>query len=136
MLAQRPFDGAEQLDAGSLFPMAAAGSLVAVGNGIIFIEAAEVVDAGDVVKAEAIVHAADPPLIAGGAVLLPAVEGIAPQLAVFGEGVRRAACHGDGNVFSVQLEQLRMRPCVRAVHGDVNRDIADDLHAVFVGVVL
>lgn len=67
-------------------------------------------------------------------VVRPVVQGVAPQLAVCGEVVRRAACHPGKAAVGVQLKQLAAHPCVHRVGRDVDGDIAQDLHALLVGV--
>ena len=59
---------------------------------------------------------------------VPAVERIAPKLAVLGEIVRGHT--GDGQRPArplIEFEQVRGGPGIRAVHGHKNRDVADDL---------
>ena len=134
--AQALLQGVEQIHAGAFLPPAVHGGLLAIGDGVVFVKAAEVVDAGHIVELVAIPQAGDPPLEAGLLVVFPAVEGIAPELAGGGKAIRRAARHGDGGVALVQLEELGVCPGVGAVHGHVDRDITHDLDAAAVGVAL
>ena len=136
MPAEVPLRTAEQIDARALFPVARLGILAACGDGEILVKAAEVIDARHIVKLVAIPQTAHPPAVAGLLVIVPAVKRIAPELAIRRETIRRAAGHSGGHVITIELEQLRMRPGIRAVHGDIDRDIADDLDAVCVGIGL
>ena len=65
---------------------------------------------------------------------VPVVDRIPPQLARFGEIIGGHARDHVRDPRLVQLEQLPMGPYVRAVVGDVDGDIADEVHALFVGV--
>ena len=94
------------------------------------------IDAHDIIKREAVRHAADPPGVARLRVRLPAVDGIPPELSGGGEAVGRAAGHHRGKALLIQLEQLRMTPGVRRVESDIDRDVPDDLNAPLVRVVL
>ena len=86
-------------------------------------EAAEVVDAGEVVEVERAPQPLDPPAVAAPLQRRPVVERVAPQLALVGERVGRRAGDGAG------LEQLGVGPVVGAAGRDVDRDVADQLHA-------
>ena len=125
---------ADEVHARPLDPLAVFGGLVAVGHGPIGLEAAEMVDAQRVIELGRALDAADPPAVAVGAHGVPAVERRAPELAVLGEIVGRDAGDGGGYVLIVELEALGARPCVGRVHGDVDRDIADDADAVVVRI--
>ena len=94
------------------------------------------VDSHHVIELEAVPHPADPPVVTRGPMIIPAVQGVAPDLAVGGEGIRRAAGNGGGAIVSVQLEQLRVSPHVRSVGRDVDGNIAYDLDMLTVCVGL
>ena len=135
-LAQCLLHRTEQLDARAFFPVAGCRRFTAVGNGKILVETAEVVDANHIVPFKAIPQAGDPPLIARFPVLFPAVEWIAPELAGGRKTIRRNTCHSGGNVVLIQLEHLRVRPCIGRIQCHIDGDIADDADALFVGVSL
>ena len=78
----------------------------------------------------------EPPLIAGAVHFLPVVQRISPQLSGGGEQVRRNSGDAPGIQPFVQFEQLRVRPHVGAVRGNVYRDIAYDLYPVLVAVAV
>ena len=128
-VAQTRPDGVEQIHARAFQPIADDGVLGRIRDGIIFVKAAEVVDAGHVVELGSRRDAVDPPLVAGGLEVLPVIQRVAPQLAGRGEIVRRAARHADGMALLVQPEHLGVGPGVRAVHGDINRNVAKELDA-------
>ena len=94
------------------------------------------VDTYHVVELAGTVDAAYPPAEAVVTHGIPVVQGVAPQLAVCGEVVRRAACHPGKAAVGVQLKQLAAHPCVHRVGRDINRNVAQDLHALLVGVGL
>ena len=77
-----------------------------------------------------------PPAVAGLFHLIPAEEGVAPELAVGGEGVRRAAGHLGGPEGLVHLEEAGVGPDVGAVLGHVDGQVAQDGDALLGGVVL
>ena len=130
--AQLFLDGGKQRIAGAFAPAAMLGGLVAVGDGVISRETAEVVDAHHIIDAAHMADAAHPPGITGLGHSVPVKQRVAPQLAGGREAVWRAACHLGGQQVFVQLELLRAAPHIDAVQRDVNRQIADnvDLHAV------
>ena len=135
-LAQLPVHGVEQLHARALFPVARP-RVGGIGRDReILVEAAEVIDAHDVVQFEAVPHPAHPPGVAGLPVALPAVERVAPDLAVGSKGIRRAACNGRRLVFAVQLEQVRVCPDVCAVRRNIDGDVAHDPDVPCVGISL
>ena len=86
-------------------------------------EAAEVVDPREVEELEGALEPRGPPPVAAALHRRPVVERVAPQLALVGVGVGRGARDG------AALEQLRVRAVVGAAGRDVDRDVADDLHA-------
>ena len=134
--AQALLRPAEQLHPGTFFPVAFRGALCPVRDGEILVKAPEMVDTGNVVHLVAVPQPGQPPVIAGLAVVLPAVQGIAPQLAVGREPVGRTARHRHRDIILVQLEQLGVGPGVGAVHGHINGNIADDFDPVLIGIGL
>ena len=65
---------------------------------------------------------------------IPVIKGISPQLACGRKTVRRTSCHLCRPVFSIQLKQPGTCPRVRAVHGNINRDISDNADILFIGI--
>ena len=65
----------------------------------------------------------------------PIEHGIAPELPCLREIVGRDACDFGRLELPVQLEELGMRPDVRTVIGDIERDIPDDADAECVAVL-
>ena len=128
--AQGVVQRAEQIHAGTLLPAAIAGGRLPCRDGPVGVEPAEVVDAQDVIDGQRMADAADPPGIAGAAVVVPVVERVAPQLAVGGKVVRRAACHAAGLALGVSLEQLAACPGVGGIRCDVDGVIAHDGNAL------
>ncbi len=126
---------ADQRHAGALAPFAVAGGRFAVGHGPIGIQPAEMVDADHVVQLARAVNAADPPAVAVRLHGVPAIQGRAPQLAVRAEIVRRHAADGGGDALVVQLEKLRLRPYIGAVHRHIDGQVADHLNVQAVQVV-
>ena len=132
--AQGVVQCAEQLHARALLPAPVAGRRLPCRDGPVGVKATEVVDAQDVIDGQRVADAQDPPRIAGAAVVVPVVERVAPQLAVGGKVVRRAACNAAGLALSVCLKQLTARPGVSGVGGDINGNIAHDGDALLLGV--
>ena len=135
-LAKGSFQRIEQLHAGAILPLAGAGGGAVRRDGPIGIEAAEVVDAQQVVDAQCVAHPAHPPRVAGLFVVVPVVQRVAPQLTVCREVIRRAARHTGKAAVGVQLKQRAAHPCIHRVGRDVDGDVAQDLHVLFVGVGL
>ena len=65
----------------------------------------------------------------------PVIDGIAPILAVGVEAIGRAARDDARTAGTGQLEVLRIRPDVGGVQRDIDGDIADDQHTVFMGIL-
>ena len=115
--------GVEHRAAGAALPVARQRVARRRGHRPVGDEAAEVVDAGEVVEVEGAPQALDPPAVAAPLQRRPVVERVAPQLALVGERVGRRAGDGAG------LEELRVGAVVGAAGRDVDRDVADQLHA-------
>ena len=126
---------AHEADSRPCAPLAVYRGGVAVGHRPVAVKAAEMVYAYDVVEVLRVLDAAYPPAIAVGFHMLPVVEGIAPELAVGREIVRRHARHSRRHIALVQQEALGVAPHVGAVQCDVYRDIADYLYAQRVDVL-
>ena len=135
-LAQRFVHGVDEGAVRAFDPFAARCRGVPGGDGVVALEAAEVVDADDVINRGGVLHPALPPgkvlcLVAG-----PVVERVAPELAVGRKGIRRAAGHLGQVDLPIGLEKLRPGPEVAGIRADVDGDIAHQLDALFVGVGL
>ena len=89
------------------------------------------IDPDDIEQRHAPCHAADPPGILLLFLCPPVIDRIAPQLAGCGKRVRRTACDHLRDMLRRHPEHLRMRPGVRTVERDIERNIADDLNPVF-----
>ena len=74
-------------------------------------------------------HALNPPVVAVLPQHVPAIHGISPALAGFGESVRRHAGDDLGIQFGIEAENVRMRPHIGAVVADEDGDVADDADA-------
>ena len=121
-------DRLEEGHAGARQPLAFAGGGGRIRNPPVVGKAAEMVDPHHVVELESGAHPGVPPRESIGGMHIPAVERIAPQLAVLTEIVRRHA--GDRQRparLLIEFEQVRAGPGIRAVHGHKNRNVADDL---------
>ena len=122
-------------DAGARLPVSFLRRLVSIGNGIIRFKSPEMVDADHIVQAEAGLDPADPPGIAGFLMLLPPVQGVAPQLSGGRESVRRTAGHRQGHAVFIELEQLRIGPGIRAVQGHIDGDVSYDTDPPVIGIL-
>ena len=65
---------------------------------------------------------------------VPRIERVAPELTVGTEIVRRDTGNGARLSVRVKAELPRLRPDVRAVGGDIHRQVADDAHTVRVRI--
>ena len=111
-------------------------SLVPIRDGIIGVEAPEVVNAQGVVELELPSDAPQPPGVAVLLHPLPVEQGIAPQLAVGGKVVRGAACNLGGPPVLIQLELVGIGPHVSAVQGHIDGQVPNDGNPLLVGVLL
>ena len=114
---------------------ALAGRAVDSRNGPIAFDAAEMVDADDVEALPCRAQAAHPPREAVLLHMCPVIDGIAPVLAIGVEAVRRAARNDAWTAGTGQLEILRVRPDIGGIQRNIDGDIADDQHAVFMGIL-
>ena len=114
--------------------MTANGVLCTIRNRKIFIKATEVVNSYYIIKPEHIAQSGKPPLISCVSVIIPAIQRISPQLSCCRKSVWRTTGYCNRHVLFIQLEKLRMRPGICAVHSYIDRDISDDLDAFFIGI--
>ena len=77
-----------------------------------------------VVQAGSVPHSLDPPLVACLLMVGPVIQGIAPQLAVLAEIIRRDAGDVRGHSVLVDQQHLRMGPGIGAVQRDIDRHVA------------
>ena len=133
-VTQSGAQSAEQVHAGALFPLAAAGVFVPRRDSPIGIKAAEVVNTQDIINAQRMAHAAHPPGIVGTLVVGPVIQRVAPQLAILGKIVRRAASHAAGVALAVHLKQLTACPRIGRIRRHIDGNIAHDLDALAVGI--
>ncbi len=68
--------------------------------------------------------------------LFPVIERIAPKLPRFAEIIGRNAGNGNRETLAVKLEQLLVRPNVRAVERDKYRRVPNNGNMLFIGVCL
>ena len=94
------------------------------------------VDAEQVVDAQRVAHPLDPPGVSRLFMIGPIVQRVAPQLAVGGKIIRRAAGHPGKAALGVQFKQGPAHPGIHRIGGDVDGDIAQNFHALGVGVGL
>lgn len=126
----------EELEAGTLRPR----TVGRIGRGErhlpIGLEAAEVIQADDVVHVEGGANAALPPGEAVGLHGVPVVDGVAPVLAGGRELVGRRAGDAHGIAGGVDLKELRRRPHLDGVTRDIDGQVADDENVALVGIGL
>src|SRR5271169_7114350 len=87
---------------------------------------AEVIEANVVEILRDPTHALDPPGVSAIFHDVPAIEWVAPTLAVFAEEIGWNASDDFGIEVGVQAEKIGMRPDIGAVKIHENGDIADD----------
>ena len=127
-------DRPEEVQAGPFFPGAALGCFRIGRYGPVSGKAAEMVDPDFVDEVHHAAEAVGPPLVVVPGHGLVIIEGIAPELAVGTEVVRRDT--GDGRRIPrfIEVELFLMRPAVGTVMGDEHGHVAEDGHAVFSGI--
>ena len=133
-LSQAPVHRLEQLHIRALAPMTLPCVLSAVGYTVIALEATEMVYPDRVVYLKSGAYPADPPAVLVLSHIVPAVQGVAPQLTGLGEIIRGHARDELGDARLGELEQLPVGPHVHAVVGHVDGDISDEADALLVGV--
>jgi len=124
----------EHFRTGTENPASGAGVGGIAGDLPIGLEAAEVIDADEVVETEGMTEAGDPPFVIRLLHQIPAIEGIAPELAGFAEVVGGDAGDDGGMSGLVEVVVLLIAPDVGTVVSDEDGDIADDLYGAFGGV--
>src|SRR6185312_14576309 len=122
-------DTFEKFVAGGLDPFTNFGSVVGGGDGPVGFEAAEVVEADDVVEIMGAARAVNPPIEAVVAHFIPFVERVSPALASSGEVVGRDAGDPNRSEVFVQFEEVGASPDVGAVVVDEDGNVADELDA-------
>ena len=134
LLSERRLQRVEKVNAGALFPVTTRRVARPRRDGVVLVEATEVIDTYHIEEIEAAAHPGDPPVVARLRVVVPVIDRIAPELAGRRKAVRRAARDLLRLPLLVELEQLRM---LREIHGItryIDRDIADDGDALFIRV--
>ena len=129
-LLHRPYE----VNPRPLDPGAVSGGFVPGGHCPVAFKAPEVVKAHHVIHMGGGGQPLNPPAVARFRHGLPVVNGVAPELAVGGEAVRRAARHHLWVPGLVQLEEAAVDPHVRRVQRHINGHVADDANALAVGV--
>ena len=132
---ERLLDGVKQLHAGPLAPLAVDGGLLVRADLPVSGKTAKMVETYHVEQRHVALHAPDPPRVVFRLVRCPVVHGVAPQLTGCRIVIGRYACHQLGTAVRLQLEQLGVCPYIGRVGGNVNRDVTDDLNALFVGIL-
>src|SRR6185312_11191919 len=120
------FEAIEECLARSFDPMTVHGGRLVSGDGPEGFEAAEVVEADEVVERERTTDARDPPVEAAFFKQAPLVKRVAPALAGCGEVIRRDAGDTGGLTLVVELEDLGVRPDVGGVVADEDGDVTED----------
>ncbi len=133
-LAERIAQCLENRVAGTGLPVARPRRLGSRRDGPVRLESAEVVDAHQVGQLRRGAHAIDPPAVSGCVMILPVVQGIAPELALVTEIIRRYPGDVARPPVFVELQDLAIRPCVGAVQRDVDRHVAEQAHAALTRV--
>ena len=127
---------AEKFNPRSLFPMPVPGRCLTIRDRIILIKSSEMVNSYDIIKLVAVRQSADPPVISRTSVIIPPIERISPHLSVCCEPIRRTTRNRTRKILPVQLEQFRVRPRIRTVKRNIDRNISDDPDSPVVGIFL
>ena len=99
-------------------------------------EAAEVIQSNRVHVGQQGAQSVDAPAIACPAQRLPVIDGVAPELSLGAEVVRRHAGHEARPALLVEQEQFRVGPDIARVGGDEEGQVADQAQAPGLGVLL
>src|SRR5206468_3312425 len=83
----------------------------------------------DVALRERPAHALYPPIVAALREYVPAIKGIAPELAGTAESVWRHTTHNFGTELLIEAEDGAMRPHVCTIEVHENRDVAKNANA-------
>ncbi len=131
-----PREQGEEVPAGSIDPVPVLCGLLAGRHLPELHEPPEVVEAQPVDEGEGAVDPALPPPEPLLLVRIPVVDRVSPELPGLAEHIRGDARDNGRFLLLVQFEELRVRPEVDAVVGEVDRDIPDDLDVALAAVVL
>ena len=116
----------EQLFSRPFLPFSFNRGLGVGGDGPIADESAEMIDSYVINQIELALHTADPPFIPGFLMIIPVIEGIAPQLSRSGEIIGRDSGNLQRIALRVKPEQLLVCPDIAVIDRHEDRDIADD----------
>ena len=133
-IAKTFFDLIKKLNTGSFFPMTACRSLILCRDGIIFIKSSEMIYSDNIIIFKILSKSLYPPFKTCISVISPIIKRISPKLSVRSKTVRRATGHRYSLTLFIHLKQFSVRPGVRTVHSHINRNIADNLYTVFIGI--
>src|SRR5258705_791550 len=134
--AQPSLHRAEELGARTWHPLAGlrrrgSGGYVPGGG-----ECAEMVQADRCHVSQQGAQAVDGPAVTGTTKRVPVIDGVAPELSLGAEVVRRHTGNDAWSVARVQQEQLRVGPHIARIRGNEKRQVADQAHALGMGMVL
>ena len=119
----------------SVLPLSVFSRLFARFDAIISVETPEMVESDYIVNGKTIIQPVFPPIIAVLLHFFPVVNGIAPKLPVLRERVgRNAGNFGRRSVVVKRKQFFAVFPHFHAVPREINRNIPENFHAVFVGV--
>ena len=136
LFAQRLVHRLEEADARAGLPAAVFGGGVPIGDGVVGVEASEVVDAKCIADLELPGDPLEPPGVAVLLHPLPVKKGVAPQLTIGREAVGGTAGHLGGPAVFVQLKLVWIGPHVCAVQSHIDGQIADDGDVLLVDILL
>src|ERR1700752_4695794 len=125
----RGLQGPEEFCSGTFYPLAFGRRQSAGWNFPVSLETAEMIQSHEIEESERRSNAIDPPPVTGVGGYVPPIKRVSPQLASRAEIIRRNTRNGGRLALLIQSEQLRMRPDIRAVVSDVDRDVAHDAYA-------
>ena len=124
----------EKFNTRTLLPVTACRSLILCRDGIIFIKSSEMIYSDNIIIFKILSKSLYPPFKTCISVISPIIKRISPKLSVRSKTVRWTTGHCYSLTLFIHLKQFSMRPGVRTVHSHINRNIADNLYAVFIGI--
>src|SRR5699024_5942034 len=95
----------------------------------------EVVDSDRIIQIKAFLYPSDPPSVAVTRHRIPVIYGISPQLSRGAHHIRRHACEYHRFQITIKIVQFRLRPDVRPVFRDIDRDVSHDPYAPFICIL-
>ena len=126
----------EEMYTGSLDPAPVDRSLRLAVHRPVGLKGTEMVNADNIDLLAQLLKAPFPPCVVFCCHRVPVVLRIPPQLPICCKVVGRNACHGTRRSVLIQVKELLMRPCIRAVLRNEDRHVAENFNALPACIVM